>query len=63
MLLLTTPLGEPDASATIGIFFGCSSIQFSIHPLFPDTVSEVTWDTLSFTVQHLCDLRDAMPHY
>ena len=42
------------------VFSGCSSIQFLIYPPFTNTVSEATWDKLSVTVQHLCNLGDPM---
>ena len=32
-------------------------------PPFSQTVSQATFGYLLLTVQHLCDLRDAMPHH
>ena len=50
-------------------FTGCSSIQFFgslpsliCHP-FPKTVSHAAQGYLPLTVQHLCDLQDAMQCY
>ena len=42
------------------VFTGCSSIFLS-SPLSPNTVSETARGRLPLTVQHLCDLPDAMP--
>ena len=42
------------------VFTGCSSIQFFSLPPFPKTASQVTPGIKPFTVQHLCELWDAM---
>ena len=39
---------------------GCLGIEFFDSP-FPNTVSYATFGYLPLTVQHLCDLWDAMP--
>ena len=38
---------------------GSSSIQFFYSPPFRNTVSQATFGTLTLTMQHLCELRDA----
>ena len=43
------------------VFTGCSSIQFFNLPSSPTAVSQGAWCNLPLTVQHLCDLWDAMP--
>ena len=34
---------------------------FSIHPFFPNTISQDTFGTLPLTVPYLCDLWNVMP--
>ena len=41
----------------------CSGIQFFYLPPFPNTASQTTFGYLLLTVQHLCDLQDAMPRH
>ena len=36
------------------VFTGYSSIQFLVHPPFPNTVNEATLSALQVTMQHLC---------
>ena len=43
------------------VFAGSSSIQFFYSTGFPNKVSQTTFGTLTLTVQHLCNLQDAMP--
>ena len=40
-----------------------SGIQFFDLPPFPNTASQTTFGYLLLTVQHLCDLQDAMPRH
>ena len=35
--------------------------SFSIHPFFPNTISQDTFGTLPLTVPYLCDLWNVMP--
>ena len=59
--LCKTPLGENRCLGNPYILLtGCLSIQFLIHLPFPNTVSYTAFGYLLLTVQHLCDLRDAM---
>ena len=41
--------------------YWCLGIQFFDLPPYFDTVSYATYGYLPLTVQHLCDLQDAMP--
>ena len=59
-----TPLGETGClSNPYVLLTGCLGIQFFLFtpPPFPNTVSKATFGYLYLTVQHLCDLQDAMP--
>ena len=62
-ILYKTPLGETGCSGNHFLFTGCLSIQFFDSPPFPNTVSQAAFGYLPLTVQHLCDLRDAIPHH
>ena len=57
-----TPLGETGClSNSYFLLTDCLCIQFFYSFPFPNTVSLVTFGYLPLTVQHLCDLQDAMP--
>ena len=45
------------------LFTGCSIIQFLCRLPFQNIFSHDAFDTIPLTVQYLCDLQDAMPHY
>ena len=62
-ILYKTPLGEAGCSGNPYFLTGSLSIQFFDSPPFSHTVSQATFGYLLLTVQHLCDLRDAMPHH
>ena len=57
-----TPLGETGyLSNPYFLLTSSSGIQFFDSPPFPNTVSKATFGYLPLTVQHLCELQDAMP--
>ena len=57
-----TPLGETGCLSNPYLLLTDSSgIQFFDSLPFPNTVSYAAFGYLHLTVQHLCDLQDAMP--
>ena len=61
-ILYKTPLGETGCSGNHFLFTGCLSIQFFDSPPFSQH-SQLGCVWLPMTAQHMCDLRDAMPHH
>ena len=52
--------GENGCLSNLSYLLACQAASFSIHPFFPNTISQGTFGTLPLTVPYLCDLWNVM---
>ena len=53
--------GETGCLSNLYYLLASQAASFSIHPFFPNTISQDTFGTIQLTVSYLCDLWNVMP--